>query len=46
MMTRFEDMGSYLDRLDENLQTFQVSYDRDMYNLDTCLQSMWVAQQA
>jgi hypothetical protein len=35
-----------IDRTDGNLLTFMDAYDGDMYNLDTRLQSTWIAQQA
>ena len=46
MEIKFGEMDGLLDCLDDNLQTFQDSYDGDMYNLETRLQSMWIAQQA
>ena len=46
MEIKFGEMDGQHDCLDDNLQTSQNSYDGDMYNLDTRLQSMWIAQQA
>lgn len=46
MENRVDEFGGRLDQMDGTLRTFEDAYEWDMYNLDTRLQSMWIAQEA
>lgn len=45
MENRFDEFCGRLDCIDGALRTFENAYNEDMYNLDTLLQSMWIAQE-